>query len=44
MVNVVEELVAGNVSVAARLISNIDEGMSGTRDILKALQPHTGNA
>ena len=44
MVNVVEELVAGNVRVAALLISNIDEGMSGTRDILEALQPHTGNA
>lgn len=41
---VVEKILKGDVRVAARLIRDIDDGVQGTREILKALYRHTGNA
>jgi LAO/AO transport system kinase len=42
--NIVEKIVNGDVKVAAKLIRDIDDRVSGTREILKALHRHTGNA
>ncbi len=42
--SVVEKIVNGDVRVAAKLIRDIDDGVQGTREILKALYRHTGNA
>lgn len=39
-----ERVLAGDVRTAARLISDIDNGASGVRQILKELYPHTGRA
>ena len=45
MVNsIVKMIVNGDVRVAAKLIRDIDDGAPGTREILKALYRHTGNA
>ncbi len=45
MVNdIVEKVVAGDVRTVARLIRDIDDGMTGVRELLKALYPHTGKA
>jgi LAO/AO transport system kinase len=41
---VAEKVVAGDVRTVARLIRDIDDGMPGVRDALKALYPHTGKA
>jgi len=41
---IVEKIVSGDVRIAARLIRDIDDGAQGTREILKALYRHTGNA
>lgn len=41
---VADKVVAGDVRAAARLIREIDDGMPGIRETLKALHPHTGNA
>ena len=42
--SIVEKIVKGDVRVAAKLIRDIDDGVHGTREILKALYRHTGNA
>lgn len=41
---IVEKIISGDVRVAAKLIGDIDNGVPGTREILKALHRHTGNA
>jgi LAO/AO transport system kinase len=41
---VVDKIVAGDVRTVARLIRDIDDGLPGVREILKALYPHTGRA
>jgi len=41
---VVKKIVSGDVRAAARLIRDIDDGVPGTREILKALYRHTGKA
>jgi LAO/AO transport system kinase len=41
---IVEKIINGDVRVAAKLINDIDNGVPGTREILKALHRHTGNA
>lgn len=41
---IVEKVVKGDVGAAAKLIRDIDDGVQGTREILKALHRHTGNA
>jgi LAO/AO transport system kinase len=41
---IVEKIVGGDVRVAAKLIRDIDDGAEGTREILKGLYRHTGNA
>lgn len=41
---IVKKIVGGDVRVAARLIRDIDDGVPGTRPILKALYRHTGKA
>lgn len=40
----VEKVLSGDIRAAARLISDIDNGAPGVRDVLKELYPHTGNA
>jgi len=40
----VEKVVAGDVRSVARVIRDIDDGIPGVRDVLKALYPHTGKA
>ena len=42
--DIVEKIVNGDVSTAAKLIGDIDNGVPGTREILKALYKHTGKA
>ncbi len=42
--SIVEKIVKGDVRLAAKLIRDIDDGAQGTREILKALYRHTGNA
>jgi LAO/AO transport system kinase len=39
-----QKIISGDIRAAARLISDIDNGLTGVRDILKELYPHTGNA
>jgi LAO/AO transport system kinase len=39
-----EEILAGNVRTAAKLIRDIDDGIPDSRAVLKALYPHTGKA
>jgi LAO/AO transport system kinase len=41
---VVEKVIGGDVRTAARLIREIEDGIPGTREILKELHAHTGNA
>ncbi len=40
----VEKVLSGGIWVAARLISDIDNGLEHVREVLKELYPHTGNA
>ncbi|MBA4391169.1 MAG: methylmalonyl Co-A mutase-associated GTPase MeaB [Syntrophus sp. (in: bacteria)] len=42
--SIVEKIVNGDVRTAAKLIGDIDNRVPGTREILKALYKHTGNA
>lgn len=44
MSDTAEKVLSGDIRAAARLISDIDNGLAGVRDILKELYPHTGNA
>jgi LAO/AO transport system kinase len=45
MVNsIIKKIVNGDVRVAAKLIRDIDDGIPGTVEILKALYKHTGKA
>jgi LAO/AO transport system kinase len=39
-----QKIISGDIRAAARLISDIDNGLTGVRDILKELYPHTGKA
>jgi LAO/AO transport system kinase len=39
-----QKVISGDIRAAARLISDIDNGLTGVRDILKELYPHTGKA
>jgi LAO/AO transport system kinase len=39
-----QRVITGDIRAAARLISDIDNGLMGVRDILKELYPHTGKA
>jgi LAO/AO transport system kinase len=41
---IIEKIVGGDVRAAARLIRDIDDGVPGTREILKTLYRHTGRA
>jgi len=41
---VVENILAGDVRTVARVIRDIDDGLPGVREVLKALYPHTGRA
>ena len=40
----VEKILGGDVRTAARLIRDIDDGIASSREVLKALYPHTGRA
>jgi len=40
----VDKILEGNVRTAARLIRDIDDGVVSSRQVLKALYPHTGGA
>jgi LAO/AO transport system kinase len=40
----VERVLSGDIRTAARLISDIDNGVPGVRQVLKKIYPHTGNA
>lgn len=42
--SIVKKIVSGDVRAAAKLIRDIDDGIPGTRQILKALYKHTGKA
>jgi LAO/AO transport system kinase len=42
--NTVEKILAGDIRTAARLISDIDDGVPAVKQVLKKLYPHTGNA
>lgn len=44
MSSVVENILAGDVRTVARIIRDIDDGLPGVREVLKALYPHTGKA
>jgi LAO/AO transport system kinase len=44
MSSVVENILAGDVRTVARVIRDIDDGLPGVREILKAIYPHTGKA
>lgn len=44
MSDTAEKVLAGDIRAAARLISDIDNGAPGVRDILKELYSRTGNA
>ncbi len=39
-----QRVISGDIRAAARLISDIDNGLTGVRDILKELYPYTGKA
>jgi LAO/AO transport system kinase len=40
----VEKILAGDIRTAAKLIRDIDDGIPSSREVLKALYPHTGGA
>ena len=40
----VGRILGGNVRTAAKLIRDIDDGIASSREVLKALYPHTGRA
>lgn len=40
----VEKILAGDVRTVAKLIRDIDDGIPSSREVLKALYPHTGRA
>jgi len=40
----VEKILAGDIRTAAKLIRDIDDGIPTSREVLKALYPHTGRA
>jgi LAO/AO transport system kinase len=40
----VDRILGGDVRTAAKLIRDIDDGMPSSREVLKALYPHTGGA
>ncbi len=42
--DVVERVLSGDVRTVARLIRDIDDGIPGVRDVLKAVYPYTGRA
>ena len=44
MSDTAEKVLSGDIRAAARLISDIDNGAPGVREVLKELYPHTGNA
>jgi LAO/AO transport system kinase len=44
MTNAIEKVIAGDVRTVARLIRDIDDGVPGVRETLKALYAHTGHA
>ena len=44
MGTVAEKVVAGDIRAVARLIRDIDDGITGVREVLKALYPFTGRA
>lgn len=44
MSSLAEKVVAGDVRSVARLIRDIDDGITEVREVLKDLYPHTGNA
>ena len=44
MHDIVQKVIDGDVRTVARLVRDIDDGTPGTREILKELYPHTGNA
>lgn len=44
MSDLVENIVAGDVRTVARVIRDIDDGLPGVREVLKAIFPHTGKA
>jgi LAO/AO transport system kinase len=39
-----QRVISGDIRAAAKLISDIDNGLPGVRDILKELYPYTGKA
>jgi LAO/AO transport system kinase len=39
-----QRIISGDIRAAARLISDIDNGLTGVRELLKELYPHTGKA
>jgi len=41
---IVEKVTAGDVRTVARLIRDVDDGISSVRDVLKSLHSHTGRA
>ena len=40
----VEKILAGDIRTAAKLIRDVDDGVLSSREVLKALYPHTGRA
>ena len=42
--SIVEKIINGDIRVAAKLLRDIDDKVQGTREVLKALYRHTGNA
>jgi LAO/AO transport system kinase len=42
--NIVEQIVSGDIRATARLLRDIDDEIPSARDILRELYPHTGNA
>ena len=44
MSDIAEKIISGDIRAAARLISDIDNGLPCVRQVLKELYPHTGNA
>ncbi|MGD9162409.1 MAG: methylmalonyl Co-A mutase-associated GTPase MeaB [Desulfobacteraceae bacterium] len=44
MTDTAKKVLSGDIRTAARLISDIDNGVPGVREVLKELYPHTGKA
>jgi LAO/AO transport system kinase len=42
--DIIEQIVSGDVRATARLLRDIDDGIPSARDILRELYPHTGKA